>query len=88
MPASEIRLGTARWSDPELFTRDHAFQTGQFWIGRSPIASNDQGVPDALGYLDDRHILLVSGTRSVSEQTEPPQCLPQRGSLRRAAGQA
>tara|TARA_A100000171_G_scaffold52439_3_gene70792 strand:+ start:740 stop:3211 length:2472 start_codon:yes stop_codon:yes gene_type:complete len=52
------RLGTAEWSDPEEFSRQHAFKEGMFWLGRS--AQN--GEP--LGYTDDRHVCLVSGTRS------------------------
>ena len=52
------RLGTAEWSDPEEFSRQHAFKDGMFWLGRS----TENGQP--LGYSDDRHVCLVSGTRS------------------------
>lgn len=52
------RLGTAEWSDPVEFSRQHAFKEGDFWLGRS----TEDGQP--LGYSDDRHVCLVSGTRS------------------------
>lgn len=51
------RLGTAEWSDPEEFSRQHAFKEGMFWLGRSPVTG------DPLGYADDRHVCLISGTR-------------------------
>lgn len=51
------RLGTAEWADPQTVATTYQFQNGKFWLGRSP----NEGAP--LGYLDDRHICLVSGSR-------------------------
>jgi type IV secretory pathway TraG/TraD family ATPase VirD4 len=52
------RLATAEWADPEIYAKEHAYKEGKFWLGRSPL----NGQP--LGYVDDRHICLVSGTRA------------------------
>lgn len=52
------RLATAEWADPETYAKEHAYEEGKFWLGRSPL----NGQP--LGYVDDRHICLVSGTRA------------------------
>lgn len=52
------RLATAEWADPEIYANEHAYKDGKFWLGRSPL----NGQP--LGYVDDRHICLVSGTRA------------------------
>ena len=52
------RLATAEWADPAEFANRCAYREGTFWLGRSP--------PDgaSLGHIDDRHIMLTSGTRS------------------------
>jgi type IV secretory pathway TraG/TraD family ATPase VirD4 len=52
------RIATAEWADPEEFAAAHKFKTGDFWLGRSIAGA---GVP--LGYDDDRHVCLVSGSR-------------------------
>jgi len=52
------KIATAEWADPEVFAKSNAFKPGKFWLGRSPI----DGKP--LGYDDDRHVCLVSGSRS------------------------
>jgi type IV secretory pathway TraG/TraD family ATPase VirD4/uncharacterized membrane protein len=49
----ERALGTAQWASPSV--NDH-FKQGDIWLGRAP----DQG---SLGYRDDRHVMLVSGSR-------------------------
>lgn len=51
------RLGTAQWAHPDTFADMHPFEKGKFWLGRSVT----DGRP--LGYVDDRHICLVSGNR-------------------------
>ncbi|MCU0689107.1 MAG: type IV secretory system conjugative DNA transfer family protein, partial [Phycisphaerales bacterium] len=65
------RLGTAQWADPEEFARQHAYQPGKFWLGRCPWTGR------ALGYSDDRHICLVSGSRAGKGTTTiiPNLCL-------------
>ena len=50
------RLATAEWENPALIAERHPFTEGRFWLGRTPDWS-------AVGYRDDRHICLVSGTR-------------------------
>lgn len=52
------RLGTAQWADPEEFARQHTYAPGKFWLGRSPTGG------EPLGFGDDRHVCLVSGSRS------------------------
>lgn len=54
----ESRLGTAEWEDLDVFAERHAYEEGDFWIGRSPKTG------EPLGYADDRHILLASKSRS------------------------
>src|ERR1035438_8327587 len=51
------RLGTAQWEEQSLVAQRHPFAQGKFWLGRADDAT-------AIGYRDDRHICLVSGTRS------------------------
>jgi type IV secretory pathway TraG/TraD family ATPase VirD4 len=50
------RLATARWEDPAEVSRKYSYSFRNFWLGRA-----HDGSP--LGYLDDRHICLVSGNR-------------------------
>lgn len=52
------RLATAEWAEPSDVAKEHKFETGDFWLGRS---YEDDRVP--IGYKDDRHICLVSGNR-------------------------
>lgn len=52
------RSATAEWFDPIEFAESNPMKPGQFWLGRCPI----QGTP--LGFSDDRHVCMVSGTRS------------------------
>ena len=51
------RLATAEWANPEEFSARFPFEPGTYWLGRSPVTGK------ALGYRDDRHICLISGTR-------------------------
>jgi type IV secretory pathway TraG/TraD family ATPase VirD4 len=53
-----MRIATAEWADPSLVEQNYAYRDGTIWLGRS--ASENQ-VP--VGYLDDRHVCLVSGSR-------------------------
>jgi len=52
------RLGTAEWADPAEFEHAHPFESGKFWLGRSVLNARP------VGYVDDRHICLVSGSRA------------------------
>lgn len=68
------KLATAEWADLEEFGRSQAFEEGRkgmVWLGRML----DTGRP--VGYADDRHICLVSGTRSGKGTTTiiPNLCL-------------
>lgn len=57
-----IPLGTARWLPPEIATQKFAYQgslfAGRVWVGE---AFDRPATP--LGYSDDRHVCLVSGSR-------------------------
>jgi type IV secretory pathway TraG/TraD family ATPase VirD4 len=53
-----MRIATAEWADPALVEEKYAYRDGTIWLGRS--ASEDQ-VP--VGYSDDRHVCVVSGSR-------------------------
>lgn len=50
------RLGTAQWQSQAVVSQRYPFSKGKFWLGR---AEDDT----AIGYSDDRHICVVSGTR-------------------------
>lgn len=51
-------LATARWADPARVEDQYLYRDGTVWLGRS---AND--TQSALGFDDDRHICLVSGSR-------------------------
>ena len=55
----EKRVADAQWMLPDEAAARFPFQPGAFWIGRDPLNSDN-----AIGFNDDRHILLVAGTRS------------------------
>src|ERR1700690_2331496 len=52
------RLATAEWADPALVEEKYLYRDGTVWLGRSP---SEHPVP--VGYTDDRHVCLVSGSR-------------------------
>jgi len=52
------KLGTAQWEEPKSVEKKIPYKEGTFWLGRS---ITDKRKP--LGYGDDRHICLVSGSR-------------------------
>lgn len=52
------QLATAQWAEPFEFAEKHEYQEGDIWIGRSPVTGGE------IGYSDDRHVLMASGTRS------------------------
>jgi len=60
--AAGIPLGTARWLPPEIAAEKFAYQgtlfTNRVWMGE---AFDWPATP--LGYADDRHVCLVSGSR-------------------------
>jgi type IV secretory pathway TraG/TraD family ATPase VirD4 len=51
------RLGTAEWEAPAAVSKRYPFGEGKIWLGRS-----QDGSP--IGYCDDRHVCLCSGTRA------------------------
>ena len=60
--AAGIPLGTARWLSPEVAAQKFAYRdtwySGRVWIGEA-----FNGTASPLGYIDDRHVCLVSGSR-------------------------
>jgi type IV secretory pathway TraG/TraD family ATPase VirD4 len=50
------RLGNAKWEEQKQVSARYPFAIGKFWIGRAEDET-------AIGYADDRHICVVSGTR-------------------------
>ena len=58
------RLATASLQPVDIVEREYPHADGAFWLGRSPFADGKAG-PDgvALGVSDDRHFMLVGGTR-------------------------
>jgi type IV secretory pathway TraG/TraD family ATPase VirD4 len=53
------RIATAEWADPALVEDRYLYRDGDVWLGRSP---SDRQLP--IGYHDDRHVCLVSGSRA------------------------
>lgn len=53
-----MRIATAEWANPDQVEESYAFRDGMIWLGRS--ASENQS---PIGYRDDRHVCLVSGSR-------------------------
>ena len=53
-----MRIATAEWADPALVEETYAYRDGTIWLGRS---ASEHQVP--VGYRDDRHVCLVSGSR-------------------------
>jgi type IV secretory pathway TraG/TraD family ATPase VirD4 len=52
------RIATAEWANPAEVEERYRYNGGTVWLGR---AASERQVP--LGYLDDRHVCLVSGSR-------------------------
>src|SRR3990172_9445681 len=52
------RIATAEWADPALVEEKYPYKSQSLWLGRSP---SDKQLP--VGYGDDRHVCLVSGSR-------------------------
>ena len=73
----ETRIATAEWAEPAFVEKAYSYHDGTVWLGRS--ATEDQ-VP--LGYEDDRHVCLVSGSRGGKGTTSiVPTLLTWPGSL-------
>jgi type IV secretory pathway TraG/TraD family ATPase VirD4 len=53
-----MRIATAEWANPALVEQNYAFDSGMVWLGRSCSENNAP-----IGYRDDRHVCLVSGSR-------------------------
>src|SRR5579863_277758 len=53
-----MRIATAAWADPEEVEERYSYRDGTVWLGRS---GSEGRMP--LGYLDDRHVCLVGGSR-------------------------
>jgi type IV secretory pathway TraG/TraD family ATPase VirD4 len=52
------RIATAEWADQTLVEKKYVCKAGDVWLGRS---GSDR--PVAIGYTDDRHVCVVSGSR-------------------------
>ena len=53
-----MRIATAAWADPAVVEEQYLYRDGTVWLGRS---ASEGRIP--LGYCDDRHVCLVSGSR-------------------------
>ncbi len=53
-----LRIATAEWADPALVEEKYLYRDGDVWLGRS---ASEHPVP--VGYSDDRHVCVVSGSR-------------------------
>ena len=53
------QIATARWADPDYVVDRYYFRPGHIWIGRNP-----HNFHQAIGYKDDRHVLLCAGSRA------------------------
>jgi type IV secretory pathway TraG/TraD family ATPase VirD4 len=53
-----MRIATAAWADPDEVEERYPYRDGTVWLGRS---GSEERLP--LGYLDDRHVCLVGGSR-------------------------
>lgn len=52
------KIATAQWIDPESIATDFPYEEGKFWLGRT---IDREAKP--IGFGDDRHVLIVGGTR-------------------------
>src|SRR6202162_4399672 len=52
------RIATAEWAEPALVEEKYLYRDGTVWLGRS---ASEHPVP--VGYSDDRHVCVVSGSR-------------------------
>ena len=52
-----MRIATAEWANPDEVEERYLYRDGMIWLGRS----SEHQVP--LGYIDDRHVCLVGGSR-------------------------
>ena len=53
-----MRIATAAWADPAEVETRYRYKDGTVWLGRS---ASESEAP--IGYRDDRHVTLVSGSR-------------------------
>ncbi|HLO19138.1 MAG TPA: type IV secretory system conjugative DNA transfer family protein, partial [Sphingomicrobium sp.] len=60
---ANIPLGTARWFAPEAAARRFRYSGSSLFASRAWIGEGFDRQRSALGYSDDRHVCLVSGTR-------------------------
>jgi type IV secretory pathway TraG/TraD family ATPase VirD4 len=52
------RIATAEWAEQALVEKTYLYRDGEVWLGRS---GTDR--PVSIGYCDDRHVCVVSGSR-------------------------
>lgn len=52
-------IASARWADPDYISDRYFYRPGDIWIGRNP-----HDFDQAIGYRDDRHILVCAGSGS------------------------
>lgn len=48
---------TAKWADPDYIAKTYRYEPGKIWLGRNPHNHNQ-----AIGYYDDRHVLVCAGS--------------------------
>src|SRR5215472_15250826 len=53
-----MRIATAAWADPAEVEDKYSYRAGTVWLGRAGSATQAP-----LGYADDRHVTLCSGSR-------------------------
>src|ERR1039458_3564185 len=58
-----MRIATAEWANPDEVEQRYLYRDGMIWLGRS----SEHQVP--LGYMDDRHVCLVGGSRGGKGST-------------------
>ena len=52
-------IATAGWADPDYICDKYFFRPGDIWIGRNP-----HDFDEAVGYRDNRHVLVCAGSGS------------------------
>lgn len=52
-------IANAKWADPDYVTNKYYFEEGDIWIGRNP-----HNFDSAIGYKDERHIMVCAGAGS------------------------
>ncbi len=59
VPSTSSTIANARWADPDDIFNRYAYKDGDIWLGRNPH-NGDQ----AVGYSDNKHVMVCAGSRS------------------------